>query len=478
MPEDDPKKPPHDKAPPLDPREPQTDASAGYSTMGAPVEDGVPDGGGRHQTSPALPGTSEPRYTDLGEIGRGGMGTVHRTLDGLLLREVATKTLSPAAAGSSAVARFVEEAQISGQLDHPHIVPVYDFGTNEQQQAYITMKLVSGQTLTEVIRSLHTGGLESEGLEQVLRIMLQVCEAVSFAHSRGVVHRDLKPANIMIGSHSQVYVMDWGLGMLLGEEQPSGAGEPSEPTDTIRTWAPGSGSGPAVAGTVAYMAPEQAAGRLDAIDFRTDVFGLGAILYEILTRQPPFLAHDTQAQLSLARSGNITPPQEIAGSRPLPPGLCEITQKALQQDPVDRYQTVDALREDLERLLRGGGWFSTRRFEAGHRIMREGEAGNAAYVITEGRCEVCQERPSGKQTLRILGPGDVFGEAALLSAQPRTATVSALEDVTVKVVTADAFERELGRSSWVAALVKQLSARFLELEGRLREAQSDDAAER
>ena len=110
--------------------------------------------------------------------------------------------------------------------------------------------------------------------------------------------------------------------------------------------------------------------------------------------------------------------------------------------------------------------------------MREGEAGEAAYVVTEGRCEVSQERPSGKQVLRILETGDVFGETALLSEQPRTATVTAIEDVTVMVVTADAFERELGRSSWVAALVKQLSARFLELEGRLREAQSDDSAER
>jgi serine/threonine-protein kinase len=224
------------------------------------------------------------------------------------------------------------------------------------------------------------------------------------------------------------------------------------------------------------MAPEQAAGRLDAIDPRTDVFALGAILYKVLTRRPPFLARDSQAELSLARSGKIVPPQEIAGSRPLPPGLCEIALRALQRDPADRYQTVDALREDLESFLRGGGWFSTRRFEAGQRIVAEGEAGDAAYVVTEGRCEAYQERPSGKQVLRTLGPGDVFGETALLNAQPRTATVAALEDVTVKVITADAFERELGSSSWVAALVKQLSARFLELEGRLRETQSDDSA--
>jgi len=418
-----------------------------------------PDGVNEATGEPAS--LTAERYTDLGEIGRGGMGTVHRTFDRLLLREIAMKTIEAALAGPAAAERFVEEAQITGQLDHPNIVPVYDFGTHQDQRTFITMKLVTGQTLGEAIEALHDQGFAGETLERVLRVLIKVCEAVAFAHSRGVAHRDLKPANIMIGTHGQVYVMDWGLGLLLEGRRTPVAHRSEAPIDRVQTSSPGTRSLPALAGTVGYMAPEQAAGRLDTIDARTDVFALGAILYKVLTDRPPFRTLDR------ARAGDVVPPQEVMMDRPLPPALCEITMKALEREPGRRYQSIDALREALEGFLRGGGWFATRHFSPGQRIVLEGEPADAAFVVVEGRCEVYQERPDGKHVLRTLGPGDVFGETALLSAQPRTATVAAFDEVTVKVITAEAFERELGRSSWVAALVKQLVARFLELESRL-----------
>jgi hypothetical protein len=414
------------------------------------------------------PGAAEPereRYRDLGEIGRGGMGSVHRTLDNLLLREIAMKIIERPLADAASVARFVEEAQITGQLDHPNIVPVYDFGAQADGQAFFTMKLVSGRTLGELITDLHDQGVPSDGMERLLRMVLKVCEAVSFAHSRGVVHRDLKPANIMIGSHGQVYVMDWGLGLLLGatpRAEPSGG----PPADSIRT-SSARRSGPTLAGTVGYMAPEQAQGRLAEISPRTDVFAIGAILYEVLTGRPPYQADDIHQALMLARSGQIVPPERAAEGRPLPPGLCEITMRALQPAQQDRYSSVDHLGTDLEGFLRGGGWFATRRFRSGEVVIEEGGPGDAAYVVVEGRLEVFQQRAEGPSVIRTLGPGDVFGEAALLSSKPRTASVTALDDVTVKVITAEAFERELGRSSWLSALVKQLTSRFLELEGRL-----------
>jgi serine/threonine-protein kinase len=415
--------------------------------------------------APEAPASERERYQDLGEIGRGGMGSVHRTLDNLLLREIAMKIIERPLADAASVARFVEEAQITGQLDHPNIVPVYDFGAQTGGQAFFTMKLVSGRTLGDLITDVHDQGVPSEGLERLLRMILKVCEAVSFAHSRGVVHRDLKPANIMVGSHGQVYVMDWGLGLLLGSSpraEPSGG----QPADSIRT-SSARRSGPSLAGTVGYMAPEQAQGRLAEISPRTDVFAIGAILYEVLTGRPPYQADDIHQALMLARSGQILPPERAAEGRPLPPGLCEITMRALQPAQQDRYSSVDHLGADLEGFLRGGGWFATRRFRAGELVIEEGGPGDAAYVVVEGRLEVFQQRAEGSSAIRTLGPGDVFGEAALLSSKPRTASVAALDDVTVKVITAEAFERELGRSSWLSALVKQLTSRFLELEARL-----------
>jgi len=391
------------------------------------------------------------------------MGRVHRSFDRLLLRSGAMKLIDPGHAASTAGARFVEEAQITGQLDHPNIVPVYDFGRLSDERAFLTMKLVTGQTLTEVIRELHAGGCESEALERVLRYVLKVCEAISFAHSRGVIHQDLKPANIMVGTHGQVYVMDWGLGRLRHGERTGGVDTAS---DVTVSGGAASASRGGVEGTIAYMAPEQAMGRHSEIDERTDVFALGAVLYEVLTCRPPYRGPVNDAR-ARAAAADIEPPEEVAASA-LPPGLCEIAVKAMRRDPEDRYQTVDELGAALESFLRGGGWFATRLFEPGQVIVAEGDRADAAYVIVSGRCEVSRGTGADARAIRTLEPGDVFGETALLSDEPRTATVKAQDAVTVKVVTREAFDRELGHTAWVGALVRQLAQRFLELERKVR----------
>jgi len=417
-------------------------------------------GSGAAAAGPAPTPNAGPdaRYDDHGEIGRGGMGSVHRSFDRLLLRSVAMKLIEPGSAASAAAVRFVEEAQITGQLDHPNIVPVYDFGRLADDRAYITMKLVTGQTLGQVIQELHRDGCESDALERILGYLLKVCEAISFAHSRGVIHQDLKPANIMIGTHGQVYVMDWGLGRLRQGQRSAAGGRPG-----IAVSGRASSRG-GVEGTIAYMAPEQAQGQHDAIDARTDVFALGAILYEILTCRPPYRGPVNDA-LARAAAADVAPPEEVAGNA-LPPGLCEIAMRAMRREPAERYQTVDELHAAVEGFLRGGGWFATRRFQPEQVIVAEGQEADAAYVIIEGRCEVHRGEGDAREVLRTLEPGDVFGETALLSAEPRTATVTAIGPVTLKVVTREAFDRELGHSAWLGALVRQLAQRFLELERR------------
>jgi eukaryotic-like serine/threonine-protein kinase len=408
------------------------------------------------------------RYRDRGEIGRGGMGTVYRCHDEVLLRDVARKTLRPGVGTTRAGMQFVEEAQITGQLDHPNIVPVYDLGIQADGQAYFTMKLVSGRTLSELIRELHRQSFAGDRLEELLRIVLKVCEAVSFAHSRGVVHRDLKPENVMVGTHGQVYVMDWGLGLLLAGQRPSGTEGTAAAEASVTTSSPGRSTGLALAGTLAYMAPEQAAGRLDRIGPWTDVFALGAILYETLTGRGPYSDEDPQQALARAREARITPPEQ-ASAIPLPPGLCEIAARAMRRAPEERYESVDALREALEGFLRGGGWFATRAYDDGAEILREGEPADAAYVLIEGQCAVELERGGQRVLRRLLSPGEVFGETALVSRRPRTATVRAVGRATVKVVTAEAFAKELERSELLGALVMQLTARCLDLERRIAE---------
>ena len=406
--------------------------------------------------------TGEPgRYVPRGEIARGGMGAIQRVFDRVLLRTVAMKTLLYPAKSGPRADRFVEEAQITGQLDHPNIVPVYEFGATSDDRAFFTMKLVSGRTLGEAIAELHREGFPSDGLEKVVAVLLKVCEAVAFAHSRGVIHRDLKPANIMIGTHGQVYVMDWGLGLLRA------APAATDVEGAVRTAQEPERLEGRIEGTISYMAPEQAQGRLDAVDERTDVFALGAILYEVLTNRPPYSGRDFGVSLAAASAAKITPPQDHC-LHLLPPGLCEIATKAMQANPARRHPSAEAFGAELGVFLRGGGWFGTLRVLDGEVILREGDAADAAYVIVEGSCEVFRERDGRRTVLRTLRPGEAFGEASLLSARPRTASVVALGDVTLKVVTADALDRELGRSAWLGTLMEQLASRFVELD-RLRD---------
>jgi eukaryotic-like serine/threonine-protein kinase len=411
----------------------------------------------------------ESRYGDEGRIGRGGMGGVHRVLDRVMLRRSAMKILDQAQRGDSRqVLRFLEEAQITGQLDHPNIVPVYDIGVAaDGLPAFFTMKLVEGETLAKLVADAGDKLLAGARLERMLQVLLKVCDAVSFAHSRGVIHRDLKPSNVMVGTHGQVYVMDWGLAVLRGDRASSEETPISVSSAAVEIAENGASRQAPIAGTPAYMAPEQAHGHVERIDARTDVYGLGGILYHVLTGthpRPPTSLVDT---LLRARRGEVTPFEEAAATRNLPPGLCRIALKALAPIPAQRHQSVEALKSELESFLRGGGWFAARRFAAGSAIVVQGDPPDAAYIIIEGRCRVVKSVGDRVDTLRELGPGDVFGETAIVTEQPRSASVIAVDDVEVAVVTRESLEQELERSVWLGAVVKALAERFRDLDARL-----------
>jgi len=396
------------------------------------------------------------RFQDCGEIGKGGMGAVHDAYDTELGRHVAVKVMEPGAALSpEAAARFSFEARLMGRLEHPFIVPIHELRAEDNERApHFVMKLVEGVNLAAWMRANDNGAKGpaaiTASLDQTLSFLIKVCDAIAFAHSRAVLHLDLKPANVMVGEHGQIYVMDWGVAME-GVRGADGRLRPREGVHGIR-------------GTPGYMAPEQIDERMARVDERTDVYGLGAILYELLTTHTPYEPLGGPADLVFIREHQVTPPQERAPHRVMPPGLCAIAQKALAHDMEQRYSDVMSFRMALEGFRKGGGWFETKHFSPGDVIVREGDTGDEGYILTEGRCAVEQGRDEARTQLAELEVGDVFGEAAVLAGKARTASVIALTQVTVQVITRAAIERELEGRGWLQAFVRTIAERYVEVD--------------
>jgi serine/threonine-protein kinase len=396
------------------------------------------------------------RHDDRGEIARGGQGVIRKMYDKQLQRYVALKVMNDDLVDHPDLRmRFLDEARITGQLDHPNIVPIYELVDSDNVVEF-TMKLVEGETLSARLRRRTN---KPDELPRLLEMFLKVCDAVAFAHSRGVIHRDLKPSNIMIGEFGQVYVMDWGCAHVNEKHLQAGPDEARPRRSVVDE--PGT-----VIGTTAYMAPEQALGKHDEVDERSDVFGLGAVLYQLLTGVPPHVGADDSEERMHARSGVIELPEVATRGRTPPKEMGAIAMRALSYDKADRYPTVTALRDEVERVLHRGAFFTPRPFPAGTLIVREGDIADEAYVITEGRCEAYREERGRRVLLRTLGPGDVFGEGALFASEPRNASVVAVDDITAVVVTREALDRELGGDSWLGTFIRALTARYRDFESR------------
>ncbi|MCB9760617.1 MAG: SUMF1/EgtB/PvdO family nonheme iron enzyme [Alphaproteobacteria bacterium] len=297
------------------------------------------------------------RYIDLGVLGRGAVGDVHRVLDRTLHRRMALKVLrQESQQRRDMVTRFIEEAQITAQLDHPGIVPVHELGRLEDGRCYFTMKEINGQTLNAVISELHQGATDGEWprdprgwtLRRVIDAFLRAVEAVAYAHSRGVVHRDLKPSNILVGSYGEVQVVDWGLARLLHRHRVRAE---DDAVSTARShqgvYSTRMGR---VAGTPAYMSPEQARGENDVVGPASDVYALGAVLYRILVGRAPYAGKDSMTILSRVAKGQLLP---LEGPLPIPGPLREICQRCLAFEPVARYPDAAALAQDLKAWLEG-----------------------------------------------------------------------------------------------------------------------------
>jgi serine/threonine-protein kinase len=331
------------------------------------------------------------RFTILERHARGGLGQVSLARDEDLGRQVALKEIRPEFVHSNyARERFLQEAEITAQLEHPGIVPIHAVGQGPHGQPFYAMRFVRGRSFLDAIREFHDGtaALELAEAEQhtqthdgelgrppaaaassprrvvtksfrtlefrdLLRRFVDVCHAIAFAHSQGVIHRDLKPTNVMLGEYGETIVLDWGLAKRAGAAESEGipplTEQPDEGVSGETALQPGLTRPGEIMGTPAYMAPEQAAGDQERIGPATDIYALGVLLYQILTSQPPCAAESREELLAAVRRGEIQPPSAKRSAVPRP--LEAVCLKALALRPEDRYASATELARDVERWL-------------------------------------------------------------------------------------------------------------------------------
>ena len=352
------------------------------------------------------------RYRVRRELARGGMGTILRVWDEDLRRNLAMKVMhgrgideegSSAGVDEEKLGRFLEEAQITGQLDHPGIVPVHDLGIDDAGRCYFTMRLVRGRELKEVL-DLAREGKEGWTRTRALGLVLKVCESMAFAHSKGVVHRDLKPSNVMVGRFGEVYVMDWGLARLLSQDD--SPARPVRPSDAsslslVRTVrkedSEANPDSPLVTmdgdvvGTPSFMALEQAQGKLELVGPASDVYSLGSILYYMLTGRSPYVEPGERVSphtvLNRVLQGPPAPVSKFAKDQP--PELVAICEKAMARDYHERYQSMLEVADDIEAYLEnrvvsayeGGSLAEFKKWMARNRGMAAGIAGMVLLSI-------------------------------------------------------------------------------------------------
>ena len=309
------------------------------------------------------------RFALVTALGKGGMGAVYAARDSMLNRQVAVKVL--ASKDGEGLARFVREAQVTAQLSHPNVVPVYGLEETEHGSPALTMKLVHGITFTQYIEQCSSAigtsqyDRQRHGENGRIEHFLRVCDAISYSHSRGVIHRDLKPGNLMIGTYGEVYVMDWGIARLQNEpddgllekgfevsvgaelEVPS-----SEPSDNVAVDMDGMKTQfGVVLGTPRYMSPEQSRG--EAVCEKSDQFSLGMVLFEMLTFAAPRKTHIKTKLVEKVHADIRSCFSETKQGRSIRPALKAIVDRATSKDPADRYASVQDFSDDLRRYVHG-----------------------------------------------------------------------------------------------------------------------------
>ena len=353
------------------------------------------------------------RFRITREIGRGGMGRVLEARDNELKRSVAIKLIQPLGAPltKEALARFAAEAQITAQLNHPNIVPVHEIGRTQDGALYFVMRLVRGRSLAEIIDELHSrpaDEVEEWTRPRLLNAFVQACNGVAYAHARGVLHRDLKPANIMLGRFGEVLVMDWGVARVVGMSQRLQSTASGTFSNALLMTRDGH-----TVGTPGYMSPQQARG--EPLDARSDVWSLGAILYEILTRQPAYVGSDPDAVIDASLEGLPANPQVRTPHLGIETEIAEVALRALSPNPSRRYRNAAHLAEVVRSFLEG-----SRRRDRARLSVTEAESFWTSWRALNAERRSLQERVAELE--RLLAPWESLRrKSELLAARERLA---------------------------------------------------------
>lgn len=391
------------------------------------------------------------RYIVVQEIARGGMGKILEVEDTELRRAVALKVLRKELLGRrDVVERFLEEAQITGQLEHPNIVPVHEMGVDGAGNLYFTMKLVEGLSLSEILLKLREGNrdaMREYPLPKLLDTFIKICEGMAFAHNRGVIHRDLKPANIMVGRFGEVQVMDWGVAKVVGREFTHEHDSGIVVTDRLDSGGMNTVMG-SIIGTPSYMAPEQARGDVASMGPETDIFSLGVILYEMLSLRSPWTGKTADEVLEQVREMTPMRPSQRNPEADIPAELERLCLRCLDKEPENRIRTASELANNIRHFIEG-------------RAM--GAVQYSAFRLATKWISRHRKEVAGVALMLVLVVGGILGTMWYMRTVEQTQILGLSEDAerVLQAWEGLADERKFGEAELVVDEARQLFQRVL-----------------
>ena len=412
----------------------------------------------------------EKRYELMGTVGQGGMGLIRSVEDKNLNRTLAMKILSPKyVKDQSIVDAFLEEASITAQLQHPNIIPVHDIGKlPESDNHFYTMKLVDGASLQDVIDKLKEKDqdfIREYNLFSMLSIFKKVCDAVAYAHSKGIIHRDIKPGNIMVGQFGEVLLLDWGLAKYSGSVEEVDLKKKLEETHHDQPLMTMDGI---IKGSLAYLSPEQANGEIKEVDHQTDIFLLGATLYHMLTLEPPYSSKNMVEIIRMAETASFTHPNETESGRRIPEALVNIIIKAMAADKAKRFQTATELSQKIDDYIQGRNVSQLKAFKKGDMLIEDKDLGDDTFIVVSGKIDISRVIDGKETHLETLERGAVFGELAALTHDIRTAQAKAATDTEVMVISKQLMFDEIRKlPPWLEKIVFNLASKVSSMNERI-----------
>jgi serine/threonine-protein kinase len=406
------------------------------------------------------------RYSQLRELGAGSIGKVHAVFDNFLQRVVAHKTMKQEHLNNNNILQtFGNEIKLMGRLSHPGILTVYDAMLGDYGEPSYIMRFAEGQDLAALMQ-MPKGRLDSVAipLEQSVRILVKLCETLTYAHDHGVLHLDLKPENIMLGRYGEVIIMDWGAARVYdttkfedGIKQHTGDSVQLEYRHENRNL---------LIGTPAYMSPEQLTSPRDQLTPASDIFSIGILFYQMVTGQHPFKERVFE-KLS-AKIEKHNPPPAHEANPDIPHSISRICERMLKKKPEERYASFREVIKDIDDYQRSGAGAPTKNYATGETIFKEGDPSDFICVVVSGKVEISVRNHGKRHVIAQLGANEPFGELAALTGNPRTATATALEPSVIRKISKQDIQIEIANlSPWVGSMVRALSQRFVDNSERL-----------